>query len=210
MNLFGLELSGDSATWFTGLASLFVGIVALFGKRIYDYFFGPRLKLAYGDEWECTEDGDYGKIFGCAVSGEVDARVIRIKVENTGKETATKCYGKITRTKFNGQELQGFTPIHLVWASRQHARIKLFKSKSEIDLAPNDTDYLNVCTTWKQNQPKLMPNAAYPFNADKYLPAGTYDFQISIFGSNFSARTLTLEVKNTGKWHQMEAKEKKN
>ena len=155
------------------------------------------------------EDGDYGKLFGCAVSGEIDARLIRVKVENVGKKIVSKCYGKITRAYFNGTELQGFIPFHLTWASRQHSRIKLFKSKSEIDLAPGDKDYLNVCTCWKQDEKNLIPCKSYPQGADKFFPVGKYIFQITLFGSNCDAKSIKIKVKHTGVWWELAAEEMK-
>lgn len=202
-----LGLTGDDATWIASAAAVLVVIIAIFGKTITSRLYGPKLKIEFDDEWECTEDGDYGKMFGNAASGDIDARIIRVKVVNTGKEPARKCYGKITRVYFNNREVQGFIPVHLTWASRQHSGVKLFKSKSEIDLAPEDADYLNVCVCWKANQEKLMPLAAYPFNADKYFPVGSYVFQISLFGSNCDAQSIKLKVKHSGEWFKLSAKE---
>ena len=75
--IYNLFLS-NPASWFVAFTTLLVGIIALFKEDIIRLIYGPKIELIFSND--CIEDVDYGRTLGCAVSGKIDSKIIRLKI----------------------------------------------------------------------------------------------------------------------------------
>lgn len=140
----GNPASAGNDFWiaFTGFATFFAALVALFGERFWRWLQRPIIDVTFDQESErCAR-------LALEIRSpqlQIVRKYFRLRVLNKGKATARGLKAKIEIFDKNNEPIDFFEPSPLRWIDKNAAT----------DLAPNEEEYLNLCSqTLDQNESK--------------------------------------------------------
>lgn len=207
----------EQGTWVTGIGTLFLGIVALWGTALIDFLKRPQLNIIYHHQppnCHKTEDQRGGNSY--------PVYIFRFKVINVGKTVAKDCQAVLeilAEVGGKGHVInphKGYTPANILWGSGFYT--------DTIDIYPNRPYYCGLCripsakfqNTYKTDDGYVDPTGLKFslglileihkgfkfFSQPNRLPAGNYQLTIAIYSSNVAPCKRTFTINWSGKWSE--------
>ena len=217
------------ATYVLGFATLLLGIVALFGPKLIDYIYRPKLKISFErnppfchkttDKWQVSEPAHWWQVNKCSYSEPV--YYFRLRVKNHGKSTAKKCEVVLENLwlydKKGLNEIQNFSHVNLKWV------IGAGKKRQYIDINPERGYFCDLGHISSKNYQKTIEKGfidadGYPvcgegdlrfmldllqvfYAQSNYLcPKITYILKIGLYSENANYQKELFEITWSGKW----------
>ena len=118
---------------------------------------------------------------------------IRVKVNNSRKKIAKKCFGKITDWYTNGKKVDEFDPIKLHWVSND------LSDYSPIDLAKDEYEYLDIIKTNREQAKLLIYTNTHPRGTPlSFSDKDEHLFRLSIYCENETSTSKWFVLSYTG------------
>lgn len=217
MNFFNFSFS-ESAEWTaiaTAVGTLLLAAAAIFGGRIYHWYYQPKLKIAY-----VHSPPDSHKIplrltflYGQKPEREAWGYYFRLKIFNEGRGPAHQVEvfaDKLLKKNAESgvfEVVTDFIPMNLRWSH--------FEGWFASAILPNMYRHCNLAQT---TEPRQYPERlgrnnlilfltlqVIPNNGGEQLPTGVYRLGLKVAAANLkNPVTGTLEISNSGTWFDKE------
>lgn len=204
-------------TWVTGICTLLLGAVALWGTSLVEYLRRPKLELSYSHQSpdsHKTKDERGGNAY--------PVHIFRFRVTNTGKDVARDCQvvlEKLSEIGGKGHVInpyKGYTPANIIWGSGFYT--------DTMNIYPGRLYYCGLCRVpsakfqqlYKSDDGYVDPEGSKFtlglileiqkgfkfFSQPNRLPPGAYELTIAIYSSNAAPCRRTFKVNWSGKWSE--------
>ena len=204
-------------TWVTGICTLLLGAIALWGSSLVELWKRPKLEISYHHQTpDCHKTEDKRG------SNTYPVHIFRFRVINNGKTVARDCQAVIEAiAEIDGKghvinPNKGYTPANILWGSGLMT--------DTINIYPNRLHYCGLCRVPSakfQKNHNIEDHYVDPhginfplgfileigkgfnfFSQPNRFPAGKYRLKISIYSSNAAPCTKVFEINWSGKWSE--------
>ncbi|HEX5480722.1 MAG TPA: hypothetical protein VFY79_13480 [Dehalococcoidia bacterium] len=174
---------GPVSAWAAAIATFIVALVALLASlRVFEALGRPSIRITFEqrEPW-CRE---------ATIRDGTRALWVRVGVENTGRDTAHGCIGRMTSLKTGGVLRADVDPLQLRWAGTPRAL-----GFHAVDLRRDQREFLNVLL-----RPACRPWHIETFDNTDFDPgfttelAGEHEHAIEIAVFAHNARTVARSL----------------
>lgn len=177
--------SGEFWTAFGAIATMFTAIVALlvaFLERIFRHIDRPIIKAEFNSRsGRCVREA-------LELPGHTARRYFRLKVENSGRTTLRSLKANVDIYKIDNGSFDNFEPSALRWITATKS-----EQNPAIDLAPNETNYINVFSTALEGSEKNLFRIELADTADRGI-APTRALEACILEVRFHGNNLMVPI----------------
>jgi len=208
--------------WVLILTTIFLGVIAIWGDKVKEFFFAPKIKVLFEEVSPYCHKTFYRPSLLEIPPSDLNEPVFffRFEIENAGSAKLRACEAKLEQlwiynSAGKPQKIQGFNDVSLVWVNGR---------RPVIDLNPYRRDYCNIGHIASPKYQKefearifndlpgshdqqlrfVFELAESPHSQPNCLIPGKYAIKVMLYSENTRPKELWFEIAWSGNWQDNE------